>query len=100
MAVQLLRLSQSVVLSAEYHLKYLEEVEEVGQLLGFAARAADAPVPITVVDKAALVEGPVAAELQVAAIVVVEFVEGAADAASQADPTDAAKVHYSAASYL
>lgn len=106
MAVAILHLCQSVVQCAEYHLKYLEVVVEVEQLLGFAALAVDVPVAITVADKAAVVEVPVAVDaVQVAVIVVaevavVEFAAEVADAASQVDPTDVAKVHYSVASCL
>ncbi len=102
MVVELLHSCNSVVQCAEYHLKYLEVVVEE-QLLGFAALAVAAPVAITVVHKAAVVEVPVAVDAVQAAVIVVavvEFVAEAADAASQVDPTDVVKVHYSAASYL
>ncbi len=103
MVVELLHSCNSVVQCAEYHLKYLEVVVEEEQLLGFAALAVAAPVAITVVHKAAVVEVPVAVDAVQAAVIVVavvEFVAEAADAAPQVDTTDVAKVHYSAASYL
>lgn len=79
-------------------------------LPGFAALVVDSPVAAAAaamtVDKAVVVEVPVDA-VQLAAIavaeVVVEFVAvetAVADAASQVVPTDAAKAHCSAASYL